>query len=294
MATWILTITDEFPEHWDFAKSDGFWDTRKRPNIEKGDEVFFWMSKGTFVGWARATTSIFELTSNDPPAQWNDVSTGGYKYRFELKVISSQVLQHLTWTEMSDATGNKALASNGSIEIKNLEGQLFLPTLFKIEPFVDVFTPMSPIIYELGDDMRTKAIVEIADRRGQSKFRSTLKGAYAGRCAITGSSVLSVLEAALDLSETAHIDRYFGENSHHVTNGLLLRADVHTLFDLQRITVDESLLIRVDPALIDTEYWKHEGNPLLLPTRKTHHPDADALSRHRASCSWFSPVPRTE
>ena len=60
--------------------------------------------------------------------------------------------------------------------------------------------------------------------RAPHKFRDALIGAYAGRCAITGCSVLDILEAA-------HITPYLGPDTNHVTNGLLLRADLHTLFD---------------------------------------------------------------
>ncbi len=71
----------------------------------------------------------------------------------------------------------------------------------------------------------------IKARRGQQRFRDALIDAYEGRCAITGCQVLDVLEAA-------HITPYLGPETNHVTNGLLLRADLHTLFDTDLIAVD--------------------------------------------------------
>ncbi len=69
---------------------------------------------------------------------------------------------------------------------------------------------------------------EVKRRIGQSDFRQTLIRAYGSRCAVTDCDVLDVLEAA-------HIDAYAGVHSNHPGNGLLLRADIHALFDADLI-----------------------------------------------------------
>jgi hypothetical protein len=79
-------------------------------------------------------------------------------------------------------------------------------------------------------DARAKTLRTIVQRRGQPQFRQKLITAYAGRCAMTGCAVPDILEAA-------HIKPYMGDHSNHVTNGLLLRADVHTLFDLGLVRI---------------------------------------------------------
>jgi len=71
-------------------------------------------------------------------------------------------------------------------------------------------------------DARDRVEKSIAVRRGQPRFREDLLAAYEGKCAITGCDAVAALEAA-------HITPYKGDHSHHVTNGLLLRADLHTL-----------------------------------------------------------------
>ena len=71
----------------------------------------------------------------------------------------------------------------------------------------------------------------VALRQGQPQFRKSLLTAYRSRCAITGTAVESVLEAA-------HIWPHKGEQTNEVWNGLLLRADLHTLFDLLHLTVE--------------------------------------------------------
>jgi putative restriction endonuclease len=78
---------------------------------------------------------------------------------------------------------------------------------------------------DLDEDMRDWALRCIAARRGQAAFRAALIDAYGGRCSITGCDAVEALEAA-------HISPYKGDHTNDVTNGLLLRADLHTLFDL--------------------------------------------------------------
>ena len=92
----------------------------------------------------------------------------------------------------------------------------------------------------------------IKTRRGQVKFRSSLIRLYGATCQITGSKVESVLEAA-------HIFPHIEETNYRVYNGLLLRSDIHTLFDLNLISLDEDTKIIVDESLLGTEYEKYNG-----------------------------------
>ena len=81
------------------------------------------------------------------------------------------------------------------------------------------------------EDGRKKIERMVTLRQGQPAFRKALLDAYERRCAVTGCPIDDVLEAA-------HISPYLGEHTNHVTNGLLLRADIHTLFDRGLIKVD--------------------------------------------------------
>lgn len=148
----------------------------------------------------------------------------------------------------------------------------FSPTLDDIEQIMATKPLLDPSSL---DDARVRALRQIVLRRGQPAFRQILLEAYGGICAMTGCSVSDVLEAA-------HIRPYRGPETNHVTNGLLLRADIHTLFDLGKITVDEeSLEIRVDPTLMGTDYQDLGGNRLKLPSDPLLRPSATALRDHR-------------
>lgn len=73
--------------------------------------------------------------------------------------------------------------------------------------------------------------ITVTPRLGQGSFRVLVTDAYGHRCAMTGERTLPVLEAA-------HIRPYAAGGEHSLSNGLLLRSDVHTLFDLGYITID--------------------------------------------------------
>jgi hypothetical protein len=123
-------------------------------------------------------------------------------------------------------------------------------------------------------DGRKKVLAAVARRQGQAKFRQELLEAYDGRCAISECAVSDVLQAA-------HITPYLGPKTNHVTNGLMLRADIHTLFDLQLIRIDpNSLCVVVSPVLAGTEYIHYDGKLLRLPSKARHHPSKLALKEH--------------
>ena len=95
--------------------------------------------------------------------------------------------------------------------------------------------------------------------------------AYGGRCAVTGCDAVAALEAA-------HIVPYTGPQSNHVTNGLLLRADIHTLFDIDLIGIHpEKLAILVAPAIQATVYAGLRGRKLSLPAKPANSPNHEAL-----------------
>jgi hypothetical protein len=129
-------------------------------------------------------------------------------------------------------------------------------------------------------DAREKVVREIRARRGQRQFRDALIEAYEGRCAITGCDVLDVLEAA-------HITPYQGPETNHITNGLLLRADLHTLFDTNLVAVDpETRKVLVSPRIEDLRYRALHGQPLRATKAKAIGPSVAALKQHRDGCGF--------
>lgn len=124
------------------------------------------------------------------------------------------------------------------------------------------------------EDGRQQIATMVKRRQGQSGFRRILLRAYGTRCAITGCGVEPLLEAA-------HIHPYRGPDTNSVQNGMLLRADVHTLFDLGLITVSSEMRIVVSPTLAGTDYAALEGRTLRLPKSPSDRPSDLAFAWHR-------------
>jgi putative restriction endonuclease len=116
-------------------------------------------------------------------------------------------------------------------------------------------------------------------RLGQGAFRILVTDAYTRRCAVTGEKTLPVLQAA-------HIKPYASDGPHRVSNGLLLRSDIHTLFDRGYVTVTPELKVDVSKHLREDwqngrEYYAHHGKLLAVtPSKAGEPPDAEFLRWH--------------
>lgn len=192
---------------------------------------------------------------------------------------------------VSERAQAKAESIGQDCAVITLELALSMPSLGAMPPnsesSVEVGRTLSPeeaedepFDPETAHDAREKVLREIRARRGQKKFRDALIDAYEGRCAITGCDVLDILEAA-------HITPYLGPDTNHVTNGLLLRADLHTLFDAGLVAVDpKTKAILVAPTIKDPVYRALHGQPLRKTKTTASSPSEKALKQHRADCGW--------
>lgn len=122
-------------------------------------------------------------------------------------------------------------------------------------------------------DARARVLREVVQRRGQQKFRKALIAAYSGHCAISGCPVTPLLEAA-------HITPYLGPDTNSITNGLLLRADLHTLWDLGLLAVDpDTHMVWVSPEINDPTYQGLAGAHLMDPSHPAQRPSIAALQQ---------------
>lgn len=126
----------------------------------------------------------------------------------------------------------------------------------------------------LEEDNRKIATIQRAVRSGQSRFRAQLMDAYDGKCACTGCGVAETLQAA-------HIIGYRGSRSNIVSNGLLLRADMHLLFDSSLITIDPDTYSFVPSKRLEgTDYEAYGGQMMRLPKSKALRPNEECLAAH--------------
>lgn len=114
----------------------------------------------------------------------------------------------------------------------------------------------------------------IALRMGQPAFRRVLLDAYNSKCAISKVNVLNALEAA-------HIIPYSGEETNNIRNGILLRSDIHTLFDKGLLCIDPTnYSVKISSQLKNTYYAQFDGTKVYLPVRDSERPSLRALAYH--------------
>ena len=126
---------------------------------------------------------------------------------------------------------------------------------------------------------RYGAVYLARPRLGQSSFRALVTEAYTYRCAITGERTLPVLEAS-------HIKPYSESGPHQVDNGLLLRADLHILFDQGYLTVTDDYRVEVSRHIKEEfdngrDYYALHGKELaILPNADNERPSGEFINWH--------------
>jgi putative restriction endonuclease len=128
------------------------------------------------------------------------------------------------------------------------------------------------------DDSRYGEPALVRPRLGQGTFSLAVRDAYSSACAVTGEHSSPALEAA-------HIVPYRDGGPHRIDNGLLLRSDVHRLFDRGYVTVTPDLQFRVGDALRDEfsngrSYYPLNGSLINVPTNDEWQPDRHRLAWH--------------
>ena len=255
--------------------------------ISAGDHVYFWLNGSSLVSQTLATSDPWRLSPQDR-LPWEDAGVREYHWRFTLRLLSDNPASQPRWAVLQAATGARAGLNFGPQDVNSPDGEAWLAAQFEqidSSP-VDVRIDDSLRVEVeglLGEDLRERALREIALRQGQPAFRNALLAAYAGTCCVTGYRTESVLEAA-------HISPYTGPHTNSVTNGLLLRADIHTLFDRNLVTVTPGYRIRVAPALVETPYHHYDSRPLPLPSDPSQHPSVSALEAHNEGCTWLNQI----
>lgn len=118
----------------------------------------------------------------------------------------------------------------------------------------------------------------IRPRLGQGGFKTLVREAYGKRCAITGHKIVPTLQAA-------HIVPVSKNGENRLDNGLLLRSDVHTMFDQGYLGVAPDLRLLVSPRLRSEfgngdEFYSRAGDHIAVPQLTTDRPNREFLEWH--------------
>lgn len=270
------------------------WQKRMWPykEVNAGDTLYWYDSISQRIVWKSEIETIerFEYRtkqevrdrliarfgvdpSTDPYYSDKSESESGYCIAFKVRAKQKLDLakpEGFNFPQGGWLRGNEKVAVNWLLQSSNGDGVFSeeLESASSALQNVGYFDPKT------SKDERERKLREIIQRRGQPKFREGLITAYDRKCAVTRCDVIPALEAA-------HISPYSGEQSNHVTNGLLLRADIHTLLDLRLIGIEpETRKVRISDRLIGTCMEELEGRELALPTTINLQPSVAALEEN--------------
>jgi len=154
-------------------------------------------------------------------------------------------------------------------------------------PLIDLLVDRLAVQLNLEPESREVAAVggpvfgnprEVRPRLGQGGFKALVHGAYRDQCSITGHKIRPTLQAA-------HILPVGKGGEHRLDNGLLLRSDVHTMFDRGYLGVDPEFKLRVSRRVRDEfgngdEFYEREGFEIALPERLFDRPNKEYLEWH--------------
>ncbi|WP_319803846.1 HNH endonuclease signature motif containing protein [Dermacoccus barathri] len=303
MAGWIITISKDTPEHWQFAQESGFWDFTRKPAIEPGDYLYFWQSAipkiepGHFVGVAQAISGTYDRGDREMPWVIDDERRDRYTSRVDLTTVASRVESELTAQALADSgfvpqspTGAPVMNS-GPFHVTDLADQLEARVLGDDFPHTDFVMADNDVHLDYGGDQepidmsdaRKRVERTVVARQGQPRFRNELLRTYGNRCAVTRCSTAVLLDAA-------HLLPYRGPQTNRTDNGILLRTDLHTLFDSHLMTFmyrNEDQLVALFSPGVDASYRSWHGSRVHLPPDNSCRPHPDALEQHRQACPWL-------
>ena len=122
----------------------------------------------------------------------------------------------------------------------------------------------------------------VRPRLGQGAFRVLVTDIYGRRCAVTQERTLPALDAA-------HIRPYSDGGKHEAHNGLLLRRDIHHLFDTGYVTVTPEFNFEVSHRIREEfengrDYYKLHGRQIYIPKRLELRPNSSSLAWHNENC----------
>lgn len=182
----------------------------------------------------------------------------------------------------SEAADARSSRKTGNTTVEGLEyirELLAQPGMFMPEEDIEApsAAPDSPLPPKDAGTERLKRVAEVVYRPGAESFKIAVRRAYGGICAVSRYDAVEALQAA-------HVVRYSGTSSDTVDNGILLRADIHALYDRHLIAFSDEYKVLLSPELDGTRYEAYRGRLLHLPTDYEQWPSEVGLRQQRSLC----------
>lgn len=245
---------------------------------------------GYFEGFARLPISsawdFFGLGNGVENLEQMRLRVGKYRRedfgRGDDPVIGCVLLNDVTFfpegeTEPAPADFSKNIVQGKTYVAKESGAQPLIDLLVD-KLAIQVTTPWSNLEGPAIDGPVFGELREVRPRLGQGGFKALVHGAYRDQCSITGHKIRPTLQAA-------HILPVGKGGEHRLDNGLLLRSDVHTMFDRGYLGVDPEFNLRVSRRVRDEfgngdEFYEREGSMIALPEKLSERPNSEFLRWH--------------
>jgi putative restriction endonuclease len=152
----------------------------------------------------------------------------------------------------------------------------------QVQVLLTKYMTAQPATAAAGEEPAAFSTLLTRVRLGQGAFRVMVTDAYTRRCSISGEKTLPVLEAA-------HIRPYAQQGPHALSNGILLRSDIHKLFDTGYVTITPELKVEVSSRIRQEfengrEYYQYHGKELVfLPSRAEDRPGPEFIDWHNSN-----------
>ena len=222
------------------------------------------------------------IGSSVPRVFFSDIASHmGLPQLGSMPAMARQIVEanHLNWSDefSSEGTpsgGGGTVTALGLMQVKNAVLK-WLGKEIELIPNVYVISEWEPALdWELKKANLDKTESEIVNRPGAADFRKIVLDEYENKCAVTGCLTTEVLEVA-------HIVPYYGVESDDVQNAIVLRSDIHKLFDrgLVKFHYAESkneMKIMIDSS-ISIDYGFLSEREFFLPKRQDSRPSQSAL-----------------
>jgi len=189
------------------------------------------------------------------------------------------------WIEVPENWGKSIVQGKSYDTVDEIGRKLWAKTEHLIEKYLitrSIDEGKSQLILEEPSSPAYGKSILTKVRLGQGAFRILVADAYTRRCSITGEKTLPVLEAA-------HIKPYAESGPHFISNAILLRSDLHKLFDCGYLTITKEHKIEVSSRIKEEfqngkEYYQFHGKKMMiLPNRELDKPNIHYIEWHNSN-----------
>lgn len=244
--------------------------------LKRGDRLYFMLKSP--IRQIGGYGSFVDYKIMDVDAAWNEFGIrNGCDSILELKSRLAAYNSNVTLSAIGCLILNDICFFDSPVDPANV-GLSFPREVVKFKYYRDTTDPFlsheaisytTPFALVHSTD-KTKKNHLMSERVGQPQFKLDISNAYGYKCCISG-------EVTPELLQAAHIQSYINKDSNHPQNGLLLRIDLHKMYDSGLLTIDEDYKVHISRKVTSPDYTMFDGKTIALPKNKSKWPSSIAI-----------------